>query len=646
MQLVWKRSWCPSVVQRGVVFCLAALLLAGSPLFAQDDSTDSPSPLELIQTGNRPLLTISASNADQLLQKAKFLFDVAERPEVYERLEDLVANVLNNLDGFGRDRPFGVMAYLPVAIPPFPEFIAFAPVDSIESATRLVEKAPVVIRAEDEDLGLYELIGPNRTIPFLLSGGYAFMPLGNDIDDTMLDREFPQPDELLQGVSDEYDLAVRLDVESIPVATRTLLYGLLSAGISTQLQQRNEEPDGAYRIRRAEGDRVLAALKMLMMDCQKITLGLQISEDEESINFDIGIDAVKGSQMLKEILGSADRPSYFIPLLNEDAMVSLSLSGMIAERERNAYTEMLEGVRVESARLIEENSLGPVPDEGSPIGQALTAIQTTINAGHMDVFAQFYRDASDKLAIVWAVRVEDGDAINSGAADLLGRLSRIEQFERAGELRLSMDEHLGATFHRLAFSQQERGAVEIFGEDVGLTVAIGGTAIWGVLGGAESVPMLKTVMDQLEEATQSGADLRSLSNLRVIVNVNDLVTMMEQGGAASREARQAEQQAEFGSAQLESVELEPTPQGDGNGGRGGRPGRGGAGRGPSPEQMQQFRQRAEQRRNITRETLAEGDSRIEVESRLTDSGSRIRIRLEQAFMKMFARLVATRFGGE
>ena len=63
------------------------------------------------------------------------------------------------------------MAYLPVAIPPLPEFIAFVPVDSVEAATKLIEKAPVVIRKDDEKEGRYEVIGPNRTFPILMRDG-------------------------------------------------------------------------------------------------------------------------------------------------------------------------------------------------------------------------------------------------------------------------------------------------------------------------------------------------------------------------------------------------------------------------------------------------------------------------------------------
>jgi hypothetical protein len=621
------------------LLAVLALCLAAPLALAQDQPPDSP--LELIQEGTRPLLTITFSGADRFLKKSQYIFDAAEHPSVHQQLQDFIKNTLNDLEGFNREKPFGIMGYLPVAIPPLPEFVAFVPVDSVEAATKLVEKAPVVIRKEDEE-GRYEVIGPNRTFPVVMKNGYAFIPLGNNPDASILDREFPDPSQLLAGQVQQFDASVRLDVESIPVATRTLLYGLINTGLSTQLQQRDGEPEGAYRIRRVEGERGLAALKMLIMDCQKITFGFDIADDEQAVNIDLIIDAIKGSQMLKEIFSSADRPSQFIPLLDDNAAVSLSMSTMMADREKEAYGEMIDGVRMEIARLIEENSLGPVPDENSPIGQALSAIQKTLQEGHMDVFAQFYRDSAGKLAIVWAGRVQDGDAINSGAMDLLTRIKDIEGLQQAGEMQIGAGEHLGVTFHRLKFAIQPPEATAVFGDNIGLTLGMGSTAVWGVVGGEESLATLKSVMDKLEAAAQSPADVRSPPSFRVIVNVNQLVEMAQTAQTASQALRQAREAEAGAQAALElQIADNPAPA---------TPPAAEASGAPAPGRGRTFRaggrgnprfaRRAEQGRRIAMETLKEGDDRIEIDSRLTETGARSRIRLEQGFVKIFGRLVA------
>lgn len=627
MQSLWRRFLQVSV--------LAAIALLVSPVaLAQSETKDDEnSPAKLIQEGNRPLLSITFSGADRFMEKGKYIFDAAEHPEAYKALENFVSGTLNNLEGFNREKPFGIMGYLPVAIPPLPEFVAFVPVDSVEAATKLVERAPVVIRKDDEE-GRYEVIGPNRTFPVLMKYGYAFIPLGNNISDSMLDREFPDPAQLLAGQAQQFDGAVRLDVESIPVATRTLLYGLINTGLSTQLQQRDGEPEGAYRIRRTEGERGLAALKMLIMDCQKITMGFAVAPEEQAVNIDIIIDAVEGSEMLKEIFSSAERPSYFIPLLDDDAAVSVSMSSKIADRDKEAYIEMMEGVRLEVSRLIEENKLGAVPDENSPIGQALSAVQATLEEGHADVFAQFYRDSKGKLAIVWAGRVVDGEAMNAGFADVLTRLKDIEEIKKAGELQINSGDHLGVTFHRLTFAEQPPAAVEVFGENVGMTVGIGSTAVWGVIGGDESMATLTAVMDQLEAANQSAADRRSVPNFRVILNINKLVELAETAETVSRREREAREQ-EAGAKQ--TLELQAGQDGQNNG-KAPAARSGDEARNARRAEMRQRRDRSGQ---IFRETLKEGDDRIEIDSRLTETGARTRIRLEEGFVKIFGRLIAS-----
>ena len=620
---------------------LSILSLMSSGAFASPQAADTGSkspddkPLTLVAEGTRPLLTITFASADRIVEEARYIFDAAGKPEAFKVFETFLKETLNDLDGFDRSKPFGVMAYLPVAFPPAPEFLAFVPVESVEAATKLIEKAPVVIRKDDEE-GRYEVIGPNRTFPVLMKDGYAFMPLGDNPPEEALDRELPDPAQLLAGQAQQFDISVRLDVESIPVATRTLLMGLISSGVSTTLQQRDGEPEGAYRIRRTEGERGLEALRMLITECQKITIGLKVEPEEQAVNIDVLVDALDGSKFMKEIFQSTEKPSYFIPLLDDEAAVSLSMSSMMADRDKVAYIEMMEGVKMEVTRLIEENKLGATPDENSPIGQALSAVQKTLEEGHVDVFAQFYRDSSGKLAIVWASRIVEGDAIAAGLLDAATRLREVDDIRKAGDLQIGAAEHLGVTFHRLTFAAQPPEAVAVFGDNVGITLGVGSTAVWGVIGGQESLTTLIRVMDKLEEAIQSPTERRTPPNFRIIVNVNELVEMATIADTAGSKARAEKEKAAAAKAAAEgSVEVpnaapaETPPKVAPAGRNGGREAR-----------RAEFARRRERGGKIMKETLAEGDDRIEIDSRLTETGVRLRVRLEEGFVKIFGRLIA------
>ena len=618
-----------------VVSLMNSAVFAAPQAAETNDKTKDDKPLTLVAEGTRPLLTITFASADRIVDEAKYIFDAAGKPEAFKVFETFLKETLNDLEGFDRSKPFGVMAYLPVAFPPAPEFLTFVPVESVEAATKLIEKAPVVIRKDDEE-GRYEVIGPNRTFPVLMKDGYAFMPLGNNPPEEALERELPDPAQLLAGQAQQFDISVRLDVESIPVATRTLLMGLISSGISTTLQQRDGEPEGAYRIRRTEGERGLEALRMLITECQKITIGLKVEPEERAVNFDILVDALDGSKFMKEIFQSTEKPSYFIPLLDDDAAVSLSMSSMIAERDKLAYIEMMEGVKMEVTRLIEENKLGATPDENSPIGQALTAVQKTLEEGHADVFAQFYRDSSGKLAIVWASRVVEGDAIAAGLLDAATRLQDVQDVKKAGDLQIGAAEHLGVTFHRLTFAAQPPEAVAVFGDNVGITLGIGSTAVWGVIGGQESLATLTSVMDRLEEAVQNPTERRTPPNFRVIVNVNQLVemaTIADTAGSNARAEKEKEAAAKAAAEASTEAAAEATPAAPAATEGGGR-------NSAREARRAEFARRRERGGKIMKETLAEGDDRIEIDSRLTETGVRMRIRLEEGFVKIFGRLLA------
>lgn len=596
----------------------------------------------LIAEGTRPLATVTFASADRFMDESRYIFDVAGSPEAFKIVENWLSGTMNDLEGFNREKPFGVMAYLPAVFPPLPEFIAFVPVDSVEAATKLVEKAPVVISKKDEE-GRYEVIGPNRTYPVLIRDGYAFIPLGDNPPVEALDRPLPNPAQLLASQAEQFDIAVALDIESIPVATRALLMNIITSGISTQLQQRDDEPDGAYRIRKTEGQRGLQALNQLIMDCQKMTFGVDVVQAENAVNIDIVVDALEGTKLLQEILQSTERPSYFIPLLDEDAAVSISMSSMMAERDKTAYTEMIEGVRMEVARLIEENKLGSTPDESSPIGRALSAIQKSLDVGHVDIFAQFYRDSAGKLAIVGASRVEEGDDMGAGLLDALTRLKDVDEIKKAGSLQIGSGEHQGITFHRLVFAQQPVEAVEVFGNDIGITVGVGARSIWAVLGGDSAYGTLANVMDELEEANQSPQDYATPPNFRVIVNVNQLVEMATNADTAGKKAKAEKNQAAAATeaakpaSESEAAPAEVAPPGA-------RGNRGGNREGGQRAALRA--QRREQGVEIFRDTLAEGDDRIEIDSRLTETGARVRIRLEQGFVKIFGRLITLRLAGD
>ena len=175
----------------------------------------------------------------------------------------------------------------------------------------------------------------------------------------------------------------------------------------------------------------------------------------------------------------------------------------------------------------------------------------------------------------------------------------------------------------------------VFGNKVGLTIGVGSQIFWGAVGGEASVQTLTGVMDKLEEASQSPTERITPPNFRVIVNVNQLVEMADIAGTAGQNAREEREKAAAAEQAAKGATEAPVE----------KPVAAAA----SSEQetrrnarQQAMRQRQERGGQIAKETLAEGDDRIEIDSRLTDNGVRSRVRLEEGFVKIFGRLISER----
>ncbi|MCA9036071.1 MAG: hypothetical protein KDA91_13130 [Planctomycetaceae bacterium] len=626
-QACYATSWVAAAILLFGHVC-APTCVAAEPAVAQDEEG-----FTLLQEGTRPLATITFASVERLLTEGEYIFDAAGQPDAFATIAKGANEFLDQLPGLDKSKPAGLMIYLPAIIPPIPEVFLFLPTADFEDVTRFTEKvlerAPVVGGKQAEE-GRYEVVGPRRTWYVKMQGNYAIIPVGPNATPEMLDREIPAPDALLATQAQLYDVSITLDLASIPPLTRTLLTTVLTAGISSQMQQRDEEPDSAYQIRRAEGDRALAALQQILDECDRMIFALNVDAEEHAVNMDMVIDAKKGTKFFDEILESTTKPSYFIPLLDDSAAASFSMSSIINERDRNAYIRMLEGVKGEVVRVISENDLGPVPDENGPIGQALSGLQATLDAAHVDAFGQFYSDSEDKLAIVGALRLEQGDAIALGLTDLLGRLQDVAEVTEKFEITSAYGQHQGIVFHRLVPKQIPPMLSELFGRNPGLTFGAGDRTLWLALGGEPSYDTVTGVMDQLQHALENPQDRTSPANFRVIVNVNQLIEMQKRvaGAMSSDNGTTDDTPDQVVETSREDKPVLTNPSNTS---------------GETPARSRSNSRRSQRRAiagRIFTETMAEGDDRIEIDFQPTDSGGRMRIRLEEGFVRVFGRLIA------
>lgn len=591
---------------------ILSLSLLPSVVRAQDDASETR---PIFSMGKRPFVVVAASSANQLKEKATFLFETAGYPDAVDTILAQLDENVNGLSGLDWDRPAGVMVFLNSVFPPAFELVAFLPMSNVEDFRSMMELGPVVMREDPLEEGRFELIMQRGNIQIRTHGDYAFIQLPPMDPDPAFDRDLPDPVALSAGLVNQFDVGLMLDVEAVPKGTRDLILNVLTSTMSTQIQQRDGEPEGSYRMRKSWMQADIDAFKLMMDELQRMSIGLKLTPETPGAQIDMVMDVREGTKLLEAILASGTRPSYFTPLLSEDSPISLSWSGMLAEWDIERYSGVLEGLKSEVARAVEENNLGEVPTEGSPLFAAISALQATVEEGHFDFFGQMYRDAADKVTVIAALRVEDGDAVAAGLRDLL---LRVQDNSDIGEIRIGDAEHAGVTFHRLNFRDPDAGAKELFGADPGISVGSSSRSLWISVGGDQSFETLKNVMDELTAAYENPTTREIPASMRLVVHTNQLIELVQGAEQANRKSRQQDEQAVL--AATEIVES-AAKEGEGNDEVKAR-----------ADRWQKRREAREARNQMFLDSLAEHGDRIQMDVRPTENGVRTRVRFDAGFV--------------
>lgn len=609
----------PVFAQLLAALLLTALLISptgvSSVLGQQDDSEDNnPSLIRTPRLGTKPLAIVTLSSLQKSREHFEALCDIAGHPETAEEIISRIDEATDTLAGIDKSRPGGVAVYLDSIFPPAFEFVAFVPLSDIDAFLRTLELGPVVASPVAGEDDRFELLGPTQTSQIRVENGYAFIQLPVMDPDEAFERTLFEPTVELVQQSSQFDVAVTLDVASVPKATRDLLLSFLTSTLSTQMQQRDDEADGLYEMRRAwmQGD--IDGLKVLLDECREITIGISVDPDLRLVNIDFLIDVRDGSDLLHEIFESTSKPSYFAPILNDDSAVSLSVSQILAERDRERYEGVIDGLHRELQRQLALNSSDA--DSAPLFSAALTALQDTIREGHVDLFAQCYSDSDGHLVAVAALRVLDGDIIATGLSDLL---IRVQDRDELGTLQMGVGEHAGIQFHRIGFDDAAPGRDAVLGTDAGLTFGCGPRSAWFGLGGEQTLETMTGVMDQLAAAYEAPTTAAHSSAFRLVVNIHQLIELGETAGAANA------------AADSDSDGEQEAPTADG----------------ANPDEGQTRRQRRRRRARATRaarrsewkRTFSEGGDRVRIDFQPTKHGGRTRIELGEAFLKGIGRAI-------
>lgn len=468
----------PRTLWRIASFLFAVLAVAVSSAGVEEDlKTEEPPPPV-------PFAVINAAGIDRLLADAQYVFEAAERPELMDWLNEGLS-VIGDLEGVDRNKPFGAMLFLDAGFPPIPFPVMYIPVENERKFLDTMALRGPQWRKSGASENLYEMIDPPH-MKLRFSDGYAFLVRRGE---WILDEELPDPLAYNEPLTSRYDVAASLRVGAIPVGIRTVFLGFLRSSTEAELQQRDNEADAAYRIRRANGISMLEAIEQLLNEGDEVRVGWDASRDQRTGVLELVFNAVPESDYAKHLKSLSGNSSMFHVLADELQPLTFIGSWKLDKREIKAYQEYLLAAR-ETIEL-------RLTEQGQPltaVGGMYEALSATVEDGLVDVCLQFVAPEPKAFVIRGAVRLKGARTFGTSLAALL---TQIQNNPDVGRIDVNFASHQGVMLHRIGDRDEGEDVEEqrMFGGDPDLYVGADTQALWFAIGADNALTELKQGID-------------------------------------------------------------------------------------------------------------------------------------------------------
>ena len=129
----------------------------------------------------------------------------------------------------------------------------------------------------------------------------------------------PSGDSLRQLDHSEVNGEVTFYPDRIPMGLRHLGWSALSTAAGAELQQRDEEAELAYSLRRSFGDAGLSLIQSIIFDTEQISAWMKFADDDNPIRGQFRISSRQNSDLGKTLREVASADRRFAPILNDNA---------------------------------------------------------------------------------------------------------------------------------------------------------------------------------------------------------------------------------------------------------------------------------------------------------------------------------------
>lgn len=448
---------------------VVAVVVFAAPLRAQEE----------VETGG-PLIVINIASVERLLNQAVFAFETAGKPEYSEAIGSGLARV-NDLKGLKRSQATGLMVYLNGLSP---ELVAYVPIENAEELMKTVTLGPVTTKKIDDNR--FEISAPNTTLYVKVQGAYAFISNAEE----SLDRDIPDPARLTGRLSASYDVAATVKLKTIDPVTKDLILSIMRANSENDMQRRDNEPEGAWRFRKAAGTRNMEVLEQVLKQGEELTIGWTVLPEEKAAAFEVVVIAEPGSEMAAYMNEARGAKSRFGNLLKADYPLVASASWKLDKSAKKFFHEVFAAIEKDAGTNLNDG-IPPTPEE-NPVGSLFKVLNSTIDGGSLDMAATFVGSPPGPFVLVGGMKIAQAESLGMAIEELL---DRVKGHPNLREVKINAATHKGVKIHRFQPKGRENDDNPLFGARPDIHLGIGEDIFWFAIGGDQALPALRKAID-------------------------------------------------------------------------------------------------------------------------------------------------------
>jgi hypothetical protein len=282
---------------------------------------DAQQPVESAPAEMKTVAVAAVKSYDNLAANANFLGSLMGMAGADQLLEAGLLQFIGDrgVAAIDKTRPWGVIAQtngdaLPV--------LAVIPVTRPDELLETAKQNGFEIKLVDNDVR--ELSLPSGYVFFAKPVG-GWLLLAPDPDSFAHVPADIQAE--LAPLVNEYDLGVRLSIQSVPEVLRQMAMAFMRGGLEDALVPEPGQSDEELAARREAAEAQFKEAERIMMERDRYTLGLAIDPQRKRGHFDFTMEAVPESELAKQLNAENETRTHFAGFYQPDATATYTLVG-------------------------------------------------------------------------------------------------------------------------------------------------------------------------------------------------------------------------------------------------------------------------------------------------------------------------------